>query len=150
MGADTDRRSRDSGKSKSGQRGGHTHSYQPPTPTPTHKNTHTHVNTHPHTHTHKQVDAAARRKVEEELRAEMRLLEKERGLASEEALALRESLRSVAPEEQPQVIFQEVMAPWQQIRHKLDDTAAESLAAKMAAALRAMSPLPKEYAPIGV
>ena len=97
----------------------------------------------------KEVDAAARRKVEEELRAEMGLLEKERGMLAEEALALREALRaSVAPEEQPQVIFQEVVAPWQQIRHKLDDAAAESLAAKVASALRTQAPQAKQYDPI--
>ena len=79
----------------------------------------------------------------------MGLLEKERGMLAEEALALREALRaSVAPEEQPQVIFQEVVAPWQQIRHKLDDAAAESLAAKVASALRTQAPQAKQYDPI--
>ena len=86
----------------------------------------------------------ARRQVEEELRKEIGLLEKERQLLEQEIATLLASADGGggAHKEQPQVVFQEVVAAGQEWRDKLDVAMAESVAAKVAAALKALPEAP--------
>ena len=89
-------------------------------------------------------ETEARRQVEEELRKEIGLLEKERQLLEQEIATLLASADGGggAHKEQPQVVFQEVVAAGQEWRDKLDVAMAESVAAKVAAALKALPEAP--------